>query len=472
MKNRNSYFLHFCKTRLSTLLSMVFLLVFAGSAQAQLSGAIFTTDNTATGVNINLFTNKADVYLNGGPQNLNSAGLPDGDYYFQVTNPSGSVLLSTDNAVDRVLHVVGGVVHGCLGHTATGTHANGAFNPSNGSIAVQLIPYNDTPNNGGVYKVHLIPVTKATIDGIDPTVLHFSASDSKTDNFRVLKDGPPPPQFSLLSGNKWYDVNVNGSFDAGEVGIGGFMITINWTEGSDAFSDVVFTSALAENLGYYEYPLPFGSVFVVCEVLPLGPWIQTGPITGATSGVATVDGDKCWQGTASVDVIDGLDFFNVCLGPGGGKTLGFWSNKNGQAQMNDGGTMAPELALLSGYCLRNATGADFNPGSYSSFRSWLLSANATNMAYMLSAQFAAMVLNVEAGFVSGGSLVYAPGLGASDFISITDLLAAANAALCADGYTPSGDPNRALQGALKNALDRANNNLNFVQPGPCPVIYP
>jgi hypothetical protein len=50
-------------------------------------------------------------------------------------------------------------------------------------------------------------------------------------------------------------------------------------------------------------------------------------------------------------------------------------------------------------------------------------------------------------------------------------MAAANGALCADGFTPSGDPNRATQEFLKDALDDANNNLNFVQATPCDVNY-
>jgi len=44
--------------------------------------------------------------------------------------------------------------------------------------------------------------------------------------------------------------------------------------------------------------------------------------------------------------------------------------------------------------------------------------------------------------------------------------------LCADGNTPSGDPNRAEQECVKNALDHANNNLNFIQaPGTCPFTF-
>lgn len=131
----------------------------------------------------------------------------------------------------------------------------------------------------------------------------------------------------------------------------------------------------------------------------------------------------------------------------------------------------PELALLSGLCLRNADGSDFDPGTYAGFRTWLLNSTATNMAYKLSEHLAAMALNVEAGFVSGTSLVYAPGCGntgpGNNFITINDLIAAANTALCAHGYTPAGDPNRAKQECLKNALDNANNNKNFVQTKPC-----
>ena len=57
-----------------------------------ISGAIFTSLPDGTAVNHNLYDNKQDVYLNGGPQNENSAGLPLGTgdtdefYYFQVTN--------------------------------------------------------------------------------------------------------------------------------------------------------------------------------------------------------------------------------------------------------------------------------------------------------------------------------------------------------------------------------------------------
>ena len=63
------------------------------------------------------------MYLSGGPQNLKASGLPDGTYYFQVTNPSGATLLSTDAAVCRQLMVVNGRVAGSTGPSCK--HATG-----------------------------------------------------------------------------------------------------------------------------------------------------------------------------------------------------------------------------------------------------------------------------------------------------------------------------------------------------------
>ena len=57
-----------------------------------------------------------------------------------------------------------------------------------------------------------------------------------------------------------------------------------------------------------------------------------------------------------------------------------------------------------------------------------------------------------------GELVGAHIIGAD----ATEMIAEANKALGANGYTPSGSVDRPYQEALKNALDRANNNINFV----------
>src|SRR5262245_57768153 len=51
------------------------------AAPASFFGAIYTSLGDGTTVNQNLYAQKSDVYLNGGPQNENSQGLPDGTYY-------------------------------------------------------------------------------------------------------------------------------------------------------------------------------------------------------------------------------------------------------------------------------------------------------------------------------------------------------------------------------------------------------
>jgi hypothetical protein len=109
-------------------------------ATAALKGAIFTTTSTGAVVNGNIYAAKQDVYLSGGPQNQNASGLPDGAYYFQVTDPSGKTLLSTDPITCRTLQVVNGRVSG----GASCTHANGTLDSASGATPVQLFPFDDT----------------------------------------------------------------------------------------------------------------------------------------------------------------------------------------------------------------------------------------------------------------------------------------------------------------------------------------
>jgi cysteine-rich repeat protein len=164
--------------------------------EAQLSGAIFTTTATGSRVNANIYSAKEDVYLDGGPGNnapAGAAGLPAGSYYFQVTNPNGHVLLSTDSINCRRFLVSGdGVItrpEGPCPHM-TGIDMD---HPELGAVTIQLFPYNDTPNPGGEYKVWITP-----IDKYDPTHTRtngFIERYSKTDNFKVrVPEVPPPPQ--------------------------------------------------------------------------------------------------------------------------------------------------------------------------------------------------------------------------------------------------------------------------------------
>ena len=153
---------------------------------APVSGAIFTTDASGEPVNLNHYAAKEDVYLNGGP-GLNApddaAGLPDGTYYFQVTDPSGKTLLSSDDIACRQFTVVGGVIQDATGPCPHETGTDG----EDGGATVQLFPYDDTPNNGGVYKVWVTPVGSYDCSGSGNKHC-FVPSQSKTDNFKVLPD--------------------------------------------------------------------------------------------------------------------------------------------------------------------------------------------------------------------------------------------------------------------------------------------
>jgi hypothetical protein len=392
------------------------------------AGAIFTTNAACNGTNINIYANKADVYIDGGPAHPGAAGLDDGSYYVKVEAPGGTLLgTSVGSGNPTPIVVSSGEFASCYQLASIVIKASDA-SPG----------FDTTDNPGGEYKV---------IVSKDPS---FAGGTNKSDNFKVIPqdDGGGNPQ-GTVNILKFYDANANGINDDGQL-IVGWRMRIQ-----DQIDFIRFTPVSI---------IVAPDDYVITESDPLETnWIHT-----TTNPVNITLGNGQ---TANVE------FGNVCLGAGGGLTLGFWSNKNGQATMNDGGSDGPELTMLNNLCLRTQTGADFTASNYAGFRTWLLNANATNMAYMLSAQLAAMELNVEAGKVSGSALVYAPCLrntaanGNSDFISINNLMTAANNALCANGNTTAGNADRAYQECLKTTLDKANNNLNFVQPKPCPFTF-
>jgi len=282
------------------------------SSAAGFSGAIFTTTFDGQSVNQNDYSNKNAVYLNGGPQNDNANGLPDGTYYFQVTDPSGHTLLSTDPAVCRQLLVGNGRVIAAEGPACQ--HPTGIPNSSNGSTPVKLAPFNDTPNNGGQYKVWLIRQAANTTIASDGIHINFNNNNAKTDNFKVTfvpctNCGPT----SLLAGKKFYDENQNALFDTGELPVKDvqFVITVTTTEGTT--TNVVTTGAS----GNWSFDVPTGAEYEIGEYLPYTTaadepgsyWAQTAP-------VADGEGFQGYRGTASGDHI-GLNFGDVCFSPNG-----------------------------------------------------------------------------------------------------------------------------------------------------------
>ena len=191
-------------SRLSVLPAVLVLVALLPSSApaAPPSGAIFTTTADGTIVNANHFESKCAVHLDGGPgpnAPASSAGLPDGQYYFQVTDPSGQHLLSTDVVSNRRFQVSNGVI---VAYTGVGgpIHPIGVDqnHPELGAITIRLAnatcpdDYLESPNNGGAYKVWATPVddfvgNPASVDNdCGSGCFHgFVPSKSKTDNFKV-----------------------------------------------------------------------------------------------------------------------------------------------------------------------------------------------------------------------------------------------------------------------------------------------
>ena len=164
------------------------------TSRAALTGAIFTSLVDGSRVNANLYDAKEDVYLDGGPGDdapPGAAALPEGDYYFQVTDPSGMTLLSTDDITCRSFHVN---ADGVADSADTGTgceHLTGIDGDQAdlGAITIQLMPYDDTPNMGGEYKVWVTRVE----DYVAGQGTHgFVNADTKTDNYKVKAAEPEP----------------------------------------------------------------------------------------------------------------------------------------------------------------------------------------------------------------------------------------------------------------------------------------
>lgn len=258
------------------------------------------------------------------------------------------------------------------------------------------------------------------------------------------------PNHGTVVAKKFYDRNANGVRDAGEPWLANWPMTLTGPNfGPDTKPSTATWSGLLGGPGYS-----------VLEGTPSQTnWVQTAPtVNGNVVNPADVTVIPCKTVT--------IKFGNYCQKKSGGRTPGFWSNRNGAATIADGGDSAPELNLLSSLKLVDAGGNDFDPLSHGELNVWLLNGNAVNMAYMLSVHLAAMTLNIEAGFVNEDAFYIPCGC------TIGELVADAQAALLADQVTEDGDPNRAVQEELKDWLDELNNGALVIPPNPCPRTFP
>src|SRR5215469_15334869 len=355
--------------RTSLFLIVCLLALTAPVMAQQVPGAIYTTTSTGTTVNANLYDAKTSVYLNGGPQGKNNPGLSDGPYYFQVTDPSGAVLLSADDISCREVVVSGGRIIGvpsgappsnCTSSTpAGGFHPVAIFNPANGDLPVQLCPTtpssrsdnlaagtnfdasnwcDTTPNSGGEYKVWLTPISNYSPNGSPPQcssksniTYGFCDSDSKTDNFKVAK-----PQAAYITVCKFNDLDGNGQQDPVEPFIAGWPITAT---GVDTLSGPIGTvntqtgpdGCVSFSVSNFSTTPPgTGGVVTVTEGFLTGSWQETAPAVGtytvpdgmnpADNGtvMVTVSNSGAPSNTQSLTIVAGdnitlANFGNTCL---------------------------------------------------------------------------------------------------------------------------------------------------------------
>ncbi len=221
-----------------------------------------------------IFGNKGDVFLAGGPVTSPCQFpeyLPDGTYYFQVTDPSGTQLLSTDPVSERKVTVHGGVISSYNGttHATDGTTACG-------SLAVALMPYSDAGAQKAAYVAWL--TAAGNFDGNTTAVdnvcgagcFHgFHPELSRAYAFRVEDKKSCEPTF-CVSGTKFLDANGNGVRDSGEAGIPGVEIHVVNTNG------VLLEGLTGPGGSFHICGLTDGDAFKVSETVPLG-YTQTGP---------------------------------------------------------------------------------------------------------------------------------------------------------------------------------------------------
>ncbi|UCG84980.1 MAG: hypothetical protein JSW71_13650, partial [Gemmatimonadota bacterium] len=234
----------------------------AAPAHAKLTGAIWTTLCDGSSVDHNVYAAKEDVYLNAGPTGVSGAWVPDGDYYFMVTDPPGKTLLSTDSIAQRKVQIEDGkVLEPGLGYTDH-FYCEDVGRP--GNYTIQLMPYDDSAN--GEYKLWITRVENYE-PGNPASKFGFIPSESKTDNFRVRRGQV------CIFGYKFEDLNGNGIWDMGEDGLPDWEIQLFAKKGNTL---TLLATSLTSNDGSYAFCVSESGTYLIAEVLQAG-WAQTAP---------------------------------------------------------------------------------------------------------------------------------------------------------------------------------------------------
>jgi len=285
---------------------------------------------------------------------------------------------------------------------------------------------------------------------------------------------------------KFYDWNGNGVWDDDDFELDGWMFHVEaeyvgegtktycWRDSGDRYLFLVGTDVSVTELQS-----------------TIGPWFPTTPTTQTvTVSLVEVPGSPGEYAPGEYE----LYFGNACLVTTG-KSMGYWGNRNGEAEIRS--DWASVQALLSSLNLVDEKG---NPTDFDKDRTprpltrWVnVRGNAKNMSYMLSAQLAAMALNVHFDYVTEDALVYAEclvglvdGVEFEDYghvamsgntVAVEELIRFADYLLGKYPTSYAGDASRPLLECVKNLLDRACNGQNLHCPDgiygdfTCPICH-
>jgi serine-aspartate repeat-containing protein C/D/E len=258
-------------------------------ALAQVPGAVTTT--TESGAAQTVFADKSDAFFTAGPTSTPCAAtqfVNDGQYYFQVTDLSGTTLLSSDPASERIVTIRNGVLFSYDGHThetdtvegideQTGETVETVAHGPCGALSVGLAPFRDAGSRDASYLLWLTPIARFSGDPtqIDPVCgdgcFHgFRPESSLTSAFRVEDKRFCEDSF-CVSGVKFEDRNGNGLRDSGEPGLPGIEIRAEGESGARR-------SGLTGSDGAFQVcGLSHGQDFRITEAVPFG-FQQTAPL--------------------------------------------------------------------------------------------------------------------------------------------------------------------------------------------------
>lgn len=167
-----------------------------------------------------------------------------------------------------------------------------------------------------------------------------------------------------------------------------------------------------------------------------------------------------------------LYFGAVCLGGAGAENISFWMNKKGQAAFDSLMYWQKDyiLSILRYFNLVDENGNDFDPQTYGDLAGWMQKSNAKNMAYKLSVQLTALLLNSEVRTL-GSRAIYTPGVSywgyQRDFMNAYTVVWYINQQLMSAPSSTGGDGTRKNFENITKMLDHANSDLTWVQLEPC-----